>query len=76
MAEQIKGVEAAIKYVETIPSDTPKRKTGKWIEEKRGIKVTQYKCSECGRTVMDDTGYDVTKDYPFCHCGADMNGSE
>ena len=58
------------------PTIEPERKTGKWIEEQRGIKVTLYKCSECGRTVMDDTGYDVAKDYPFCHCGAEMNGSE
>lgn len=72
MAEQIKGVETAIKYEEMIPSVTPKRKTGRWIEEQRGIKVTQFKCSECGRIVIDDTTYDVAEDYPFCHCGADM----
>ena len=62
--------------IELLPSVTPKRKTGKWIEEQRGIKVTLYKCSECGRTVMDDTGYDVAEDYPFCHCGADMRQRE
>lgn len=76
MVKQIKGVETAIKYVELIPSVTPKRKKGKWIEEQRGIKVTQYKCSECGRTVIDDTTYDVAEDYPFCHCGADMRQRE
>ena len=76
MAEPIKGIGTAIGYVAAIPSVTPKRKIGRWIEEQRGIKVTLYKCSECGRTVMDDTGYDVAKDYPFCHCGAEMNGSE
>lgn len=58
------------------PTIEPERKTGKWIEEQRGIKVTLYKCSECGRTVMDDTGYDVAKDFPFCHCGADMRQRE
>ena len=52
------------------------RKKGKWIEEEKGIHVTSYRCSECGRTVMDDTGYDVSKDYPFCNCGADMRGEE
>ena len=66
----------AYKAISKLPSVTPKRKIGRWIEEQRGIKVTLYKCSECGRTVMDDTGYDVAKDYPFCHCGAEMNGSE
>ena len=76
MAEPIKGIGTAIGYVAAIPSVTPKRKIGRWIEEQRGIKVTLYKCSECGRTVMDDTGYDVAKDFPFCHCGADMRGEE
>lgn len=50
----------------------PERKKGKWIMKYKGSAVTSYKCSECGRTVKDDTGYDVSKDYPFCHCGADM----
>ena len=59
---------------EQLPSVTPK--TGKWIEELRGIMVTEYRCSECGRLVRDDTGYDVAKDYPFCHCGAKMDGGE
>ena len=55
-----------------IPSAQPERKKGKWIMKYKGLTVTSYKCSECGRTVKDDTGYDVSKDYPFCHCGADM----
>ena len=76
MAEQIKGVKVAIGYVEMIPSVTPKRKSGKWIEEQRGIKVTLYRCSECGRAVIDDTSYDAAKDFPFCHCGADMRQRE
>jgi DNA-directed RNA polymerase subunit RPC12/RpoP len=53
-------------------SPKPERKKGKWIMKYKGYAVTSYKCSECGRTVKDDTGYDVSKDYPFCHCGADM----
>lgn len=50
------------------------RPQGERIETQRGIHVTDYKCSCCGRTVRDDTGYDVASDYPFCHCGADMRG--
>lgn len=50
------------------------RKTGKWIISNTNSKVTTYKCSECGRIVHDDTGYDVSKDYPYCHCGADLRG--
>lgn len=48
------------------------QKMGHWITVDKGLKVTSFKCSECGRTVRDDTGYDVTKDYPYCHCGAKM----
>ena len=52
------------------------RPKGEWIETQRGIHVTDYKCSCCGRTVRDDTGYNVANDYPFCHCGADMRGEK
>ena len=48
------------------------RQKAEWICQTKGLHVSQYACSNCGRTVMDDTGYDVAKDYPFCHCGADM----
>ena len=52
------------------------RKTGKWIISNTNSKVTTYKCSECGRIVHEDTGYDVSKDYPYCHCGSDMRGEQ
>ena len=70
------SVPDAMNALSELPSVTPKRKTGKWIEQETGIHVTSYKCSECGRTVRDDTGYDVNADYPFCHCGADMRGEQ
>lgn len=49
---------------------------GRWILQEKGLIVTAYKCSACGRIVRDDSGYDVSKDYPFCHCGADMRGKQ
>ena len=52
------------------------RLKGEWIETQRGIIVTEYKCPFCGRTVKDDTGYDVSADFPFCHCGADMRNEK
>ena len=61
-----------IEEIKALPPAKPERKTGQWIMKYKGSAVTSYKCSECGRTVKDDTGYDVSKDYPFCHCGADM----
>lgn len=48
------------------------RKTRKWITVDKGLIVTLYKCSECGRMAIDDSGYDVCRDYPYCHCGAKM----
>lgn len=63
-------------FLHDLPSVQPKRKTGKWILVKEYIKIAVYKCSECGRSVWDDKGYDVVKDYPYCHCGADMRGEQ
>ena len=60
------------KDLRKLPSAQPERKKGRWIVKEKGCKLTSYKCSECGRYITNDTGYDVKKDYPFCHCGADM----
>ena len=50
------------------------RKTGKWIEFPNHM---AYKCSECGRIIQTTDGRrNVSKHYPFCHCGADMKGEE
>ena len=49
---------------------------GRWLVQDKGIIVTSYRCSECGRVVRDDTGYDVSIDYPYCHCGAKMDEVE
>jgi len=71
MAEQIKGVEAAIGYAEAIPSVMPKRKTGKWIRHLgwQADGECGYECDQCGM------GSDV--DYNFCmKCGAKMDGRE
>ena len=37
-----------------------------------------YKCSECGRLLVDITDglKMVAKNYPYCHCGAKMDGKE
>ena len=58
------------------------RKQGKWIEETfqdyDGEYYSYWKCSECGRTVGENLANieDIIKDFPYCHCGADMRGSE
>ena len=54
----------------------PERKKGKWIEISKFDH--SYKCSICGRTLINitDGKNTVTKNYPFCHCGADMRGDQ
>lgn len=58
--------------IRKIPTIEPK--TGKWIVYVSDAKVTTYKCSECGRIVIDYAGHDVSADHPYCRCGADMRG--
>ena len=54
----------------------PKRIKGRWIEM-LSYKHT-YKCSECGRLLVNitDGRNNVSKNYPYCHCGADMRGEQ
>lgn len=60
------GYEEGLNALET------SHKKGKWILVASSLESDVYKCSECGRTVKDYTGYKLSFYYPFCHCGADM----
>lgn len=55
----------------------PKRIKGRWIEM-LSYKNHTYKCSECGRLLVNitDGRNNVSKHYPYCHCGADMKGEQ
>lgn len=66
----------AIRQIQRLPSATPIRPKGEWIEivdeETAYSKTWHYECSECGKhnTCFDDNPY-------FCpHCGADMRGKK
>lgn len=60
--------------IENAPTIEPERKKGKWIEFPNHM---AYKCSECGRIIQTTDGRrNVSKHYPFCHCGADMRGEQ
>lgn len=62
------GYVDACKYYENLLE----RKKGKWIEFPNHM---AYKCSECGRIIQTTDGRrNVSKHYPFCHCGANMKG--
>ena len=54
--------------------EQPERKKGKWTEFPNHM---AYKCFECGRIIHTTDGRsNVSKHYPFCHCGADMRGEQ
>ena len=59
--------------ISTLPSVTPKQKTGKWetVEDWDGDE--HYRCSECGAEFVLIDGTPENNDYYFCpHCGARM----
>jgi len=66
------------KAIEDLPSVQPKPKTGHWIREETvyGWDGKSYQCSCCGRSIHLDTVMEDLDDYPYCHCGADMRGTE
>ena len=66
-----------IQMFNDLPSAEPKRIKGRWIEMLSYMNHT-YKCSECGRLLVNvtDGKNNVSKHYPYCHCGADMRGEE
>ena len=63
------ALDMAIKALEE-----PERKKGEWIEI--SLISHSYKCSVCGRLLVNitDGKNNVAKNYPYCHCGADMRG--
>lgn len=75
--EDVKKVtDEVVKEIKKLPSAEPGRKRGKWLELTNTNHT--YVCSVCGRTLVNitDGKNKVTKNYPFCHCGADMRGEQ
>lgn len=63
-----------------LPSVTPQRPKGKWIEvDVRNCHAT-LKCSVCDRVITPTFTFgeysyeDIKTFYPYCHCGAEMSG--
>ena len=59
-----------------LPSAQPERIKGHWVEIASSNHT--YKCSVCGRLLVNitDGKNNVAKNYPYCHCGADMRGEQ
>ena len=78
--EQTNTRQGAKYAIETLPSVTPQKPKGKWIEvDVRDCHAT-LKCSVCDRVItptftFDEYSYeDIKTFYPYCHCGAEMDG--
>ena len=62
--------------------ETEERKIGKWIlNDNQGVQAVgylTYHCSECGREINSKYHgkMSLLKEYPYCHCGAEMRGAE
>lgn len=81
LLDETREVLETINYkVGDMPSITPQRPKGKWIlNDNQGIQAVgylTYHCSECGREISSKYHGKISllKEYPFCHCGAEMSG--
>ncbi len=46
---------------------------GRWEQVKEWATKAKYRCSVCGREIMSAVKVNIEK-YPYCHCGAKMDG--
>ena len=69
-------IELAYAMAGIEPADVVPVRHGRWLPIVSYNNT--YKCSECGRLLVDITdGLNmVAKHYPYCHCGAKMDGKE
>lgn len=76
--EMVVSMIAGIQHIQSIH---PNEKTVHWIEkdgeDECGELYSYWECSECGRTVAFYLANieDVLSRYPYCHCGAKMEGA-
>ena len=68
--------QQALTAVDKLPPAQPERIKGHWVEI--ALSNHTYKCSVCGRLLVNitDGKNNVAKNYPYCHCGADMRGEQ
>lgn len=55
------------------PSDVAPVVYGRWEQVKEWATKAKYRCSVCGREIMSAVKVNIEK-YPYCHCGAKMDG--
>ncbi len=53
------------------------RMKGRWMKVTETEFGNGYQCSECGRFILTDSiDGKKLKDFPYCHCGAEMESEE
>ena len=74
--KEAEDYERLISRFMSFASAQPERIKGHWIEIT--LSNHTYKCSVCGRLLANitDGKNNVAKNYPYCHCGADMRGEQ
>jgi len=80
--DAVEAVNYTLNYckekVAAIPAaDVAPVRYGRWVLIRPGEWNATLKCSECGRHItVDPKQGDLLKDYPYCHCGAKMDGED
>ena len=70
-----KGLEPS-QYIEALPAaDVAPVVHGQWEQVKKWATKAKYRCSVCGREIMSAVKVNIEK-YPYCHCGAKMDGGD
>ncbi len=76
------AVLVAVKLLEKVPAaDVAEVVHGRWCASKIRSIETVFYCSECKRTVtvgndfFGEAPQSVSAAYPYCHCGAKMDGA-
>ena len=74
----VKGYGNAMDDLADVPAaDVQEVKHGKWIYKGRNPVMSHvFECSVCERWICANSVDHVVEEYPFCHCGAKIDGVE
>lgn len=69
---------AGVLRILSIPAaDVEPVRRGRWELLRPGEWTATFRCSECGRHItVDPKKGDPSGEYPYCHCGAKMEGAD